>query len=587
MKKVKRSTVSNHLPATLRKSSSRELKSSTSSNSIRLNKSHLDKLIFLTGKERTDFLSELFQSDQLSQVDIANRLADQYNLQKLDLSNFEPDSEVIASVPRRVCEQHNILPLMLVGDTIIVVCSDPGNMEAKESISMLTSYKVEMVVAEHDTIKKMIQRYHVGDTKKIKKIFSIIESSQLGEAKERVDDAIDLKRMQSDPIVQSVNFIFDEGMRLNCSDIHIEIYENIFRVRYRVDGKLYEGVTPPLNSAQAISSRIKVMSKLNISEKRLPQDGRVKIKYKNKIIDFRVSSIPVMNGEKIVMRILDSSSLVTDVSQLGMDPEQAKLFNKYLNLSQGFILITGPTGSGKTTTIYSGLMELNKPTVNISTAEDPVEYKLPGINQLQVNPKIGLTFSTALKSFLRQDPDIILVGEIRDMETAEMAFRAAATGHLVLSTVHTTDSASTVTRLLDMGLPAYSVAENISIIIAQRLLRLLCPICKAPDTTPPSALVQIGFTEKEAKESSGRIMKAVGCGQCNHSGYAGRVAVYEIMEMSGALKTAIFKNLSPRELKQKAIEEAHLKTLRRSALEKLSRGITSVDEVIYGTMEDN
>ena len=586
MKKVKRRTVSNHVPAVLKtQSSGKELKSST--RIIRLNKSQLDKLTILSGKERSDFLSDLFQSDQLSQTDIANRLADHYNLQKLDLSTFEPDSEIISSIPRRVCEQHNLLPLMLVGDTIIVACSDPGNMEAKESISMLTNYKVELVVAEHDAIRKMIQRYHVGDTKKIKKIFSIIESSKLGAAEERTDDAIDLRKIQNDPIVQSVNFIFDEGMRLNCSDIHIEVYENIFRVRYRVDGKLYEGITPPLNSAQAISSRVKVMSKLNISEKRLPQDGRLKVKHKGRIIDFRVSSIPVMSGEKIVMRILDSSSLVTDVSTLGMDPEQGRLFNKYLNLSQGFILITGPTGSGKTTTIYSGLMELNKPTVNISTAEDPVEYKLPGINQLQVNPKIGLTFSSALKSFLRQDPDIILVGEIRDVETAEMAFRAAATGHLVLSTLHTTDSASTVTRLLDMGLPSYSVAENISIIIAQRLLRLLCPICKVPDNVPPSALMQLGFTEEEAKDSSNNIMKPVGCGQCNHSGYAGRIAVYEILEMSGALKTAIFKNPSPRELKQKAIEEANLKTLRRNALGKLSNGITSVDEVIYGTMEDD
>ena len=585
MKKVKRRTVSSHVPAVLNTQSGKELKSST--RTIRLNKSQLDKLTMLTDKERSDFLSDLFQSDQLSQTDIANRLADHYNLQKLDLSTFEPDSEIISSIPRRVCEQHNLLPLMLVGDTIIVACSDPGNREAKESISMLTNYKVELVVAEHDAIKKMIQRYHVGDTKKIKKIFSIIESSKLGAAGEKAGDAVDLMEIQNDPIVQSVNFIFDEGMRLNCSDIHIEVYENIFRVRYRVDGKLYEGITPPLNSAQAISSRVKVMSKLNISEKRLPQDGRLKIKHKNRVIDFRVSSIPVMSGEKIVMRILDSSSLMTDVSELGMNPEQAQLFNKYLNLSQGFILITGPTGSGKTTTIYSGLMELNKPTVNISTAEDPVEYKLPGINQLQVNPKIGLTFSSALKSFLRQDPDIILVGEIRDVETAEMAFRAAATGHLVLSTLHTTDSASTVTRLLDMGLPSYSVAENISIIIAQRLLRLLCSICKAPDKVPPSALMQLGFTEEKAKDSSNNIMKPVGCGQCNHSGYAGRIAVYEILEMSGALKTAIFKNPSPRELKQKAIEEANLKTLRQSSLGKLSSGMTSVDEIIYGTMEDN
>ena len=587
MKKVKKRTVSSeHVPAVLNtQKSSKELE--RRSVEIQLNKANLEKLKGLTGKERKDFLFDLFQSNKLSQTDVANRLADYYNLQKLDLSTFEPDSEVISSIPRRVCELYNILPLMFVGDTIIVASSDPGNMEAKESVSMLTNYKVEMVVAEHDAIKKMIQLYHVGDTKKIKKIFSIIESSKLGREAERIDDAVDLKRMQRDPIVQSVNFIFDEGVRLNCSDIHIEVYENIFRVRYRVDGKLYEGVTPPLNSAQAISSRIKVMSKLNISEKRLPQDGRVKIKHKDRIIDFRVSSIPVMNGEKIVMRILDSSSLVTDVSKLGMDSGQAQLFNKYLKLSQGFILITGPTGSGKTTTIYSGLMELNKPTVNISTAEDPVEYKLPGINQLQVNPKIGLTFSSALKAFLRQDPDIILVGEIRDVETAEMAFKAAATGHLVLSTLHTTDSASTVTRLLDMGLPPYSVAENISIVIAQRLLRLLCVHCKISDDAPTSALVQLGFTEEEAKANKSNMMRAVGCGQCNHSGYAGRIAVYEILEMSSALKSAVFKNPSPRELKLQAIEKSNLKTLRRSALEKLSKGLTSIDEVIYGTMEDN
>ena len=547
-------------------------------------KEQLENLWCLKGEERRENIVHLYESSQFSQTNIANQMADYYNLQKLDISIYEPPLELVKCIPKRICEKYNVLPIQRVHDTLIVACSDPGDIEATDNISMLTKYKVEMVVAEYSTIKKMIQIYHQEAKEKIQEVIGVLEG--INKKEKQAEGVTADFQVKTDPVVKTVNFIFEEGMRLDCSDIHLEVYENRFRVRYRVDGKLFEGITPSLNTAQSIISRIKIMSNLNISEKRLPQDGRLKIKHKNKVIDFRVSSIPVMDGEKIVMRILDSSSLSANVADLGMEPAQAKLFHKYLCFSQGFIVITGPTGSGKTTTIYSGLMELNKPTVNISTAEDPVEYKLQNVNQTQVNTKIGLTFAKALRSFLRQDPDIILVGEIRDLETAEMAFRAAATGHLVLSTLHTTDSVSTITRLLDMGIPEYSVAENISIVVAQRLLRLLCPHCKKPDTANTSFLVKLGLKPEELKNKNVQVMKAKGCGQCNHSGYMGRTAVYEVLEMSDQLKTAVFEKLSSRKLKTQAIEKAGLQTLRRSALNKMLKGMTSVDEVMYGTMED-
>ena len=551
-----------------------------------LPKKDWSKILTMTGESRRDFLHLLFSSDQYSDKQIADFMVDQYHLQKIDFSSFELNPQIVKKIPKKICEKHNLIPIMEVGGTIVVAFSDPGDMQAKDDVSLLTNSKVEMVVAERGEIRRMINYYHENKTgNKIKNIFSIIESSE--EVTLQEDKGYSNTQIKDDPTVQSVDYFIKEGIRLNCSDIHIEVYEKKCRVRFRVDGHLSEYLHPPMSLASTISSRVKVLSHLDISEKRLPQDGRLNIKNGNKEISFRVSTVPVISGEKIVLRILDTTALGSDTKSLGMNDRQLKTFQKYLGVSQGLILMTGPTGSGKTTTIYSGLQSLNTSNRNISTVEDPVEYKIYGLNQVQVNAKIGLTFANVLRSFLRQDPDVILVGEIRDKETADIAYRAAATGHLVLSTLHTNDAPSTITRLMDIGLPAYSVAENTSIVVAQRLLRVLCTRCKEPYKVNIEVLQNLGWLAEEAEEAQPEIMKTEGCQYCNNTGYRGRIAVFEVLEMSPELKAGIFKGLSPIELKLLAIEKNNLQTLRKSALEKLANGITSVDEVMYGTLEDN
>ena len=568
-------------PAVLRKDKSKDIQH----HKYALPKEDWAKISVMKGETRRSFLFSVFNSGQYSDKQIADFMADKYHLQKIDFSHFELDPKVIYKVSKKICEKYTLIPVMEVEDTIVVAFSDPGDMQARDDISLLTNSKVEMVVAEHNEIKRLIDHYYGSEGgHELKNLFSIIESS--AEAEISDDNSRANRDIQHDPTVQSVDYLIKEGIRLNCSDIHVEVYEKKCRVRFRVDGHLSEYIHPPVSIAGSISSRIKVMSQLDISEKRLPQDGRLKIRVGNEVVNFRVSIVPVVNGEKIVMRILDTSALGTNIGDLGMNERQLEAFKKYLNVSQGLILMTGPTGSGKTTTIYSGLQELNQPDRNISTAEDPVEYKLYGINQVQVNTKIGLTFASVLRSFLRQDPDIILVGEIRDQETATIAYRAAATGHLVLSTLHTNDAPSTITRLVDIGLPAYSVAENTSVVIAQRLLRVLCSRCKVPHKVSLEVLQAIGLSAEEAKEVQPKVMKPVGCQYCNGAGYKGRIAVFEVLEMFPELKIGIFKGLSPRELKTLAIRENGLQTLRRSALEKMAAGITSVDEVIYGTLGD-
>ncbi|MDE0119789.1 MAG: ATPase, T2SS/T4P/T4SS family [Bdellovibrionales bacterium] len=551
-----------------------------------LKKENWAKVFAMTGESRKEFLTSLFDSGQYSDKQLAEMMASHYHLQKIDFSDFELNKKTVQKISRKICEKYNLIPVMEVEGTLVVAFSDPGDIQARDNISLLVNSKVEMVVAERGDIKKMINYYHTGeDTSKMNSLFSIVESSTDNVQKD-VGDVVN-KKIKYDPTVQTVDYLIQEGVRLNCSDIHIEVYEKNCRVRYRVDGHLKEYINPPINLASSISSRIKVLSRLDISERRLPQDGRLKIKIDDQLINFRVSIVPVVSGEKIVLRILDTSALATDISKLGMNKNQEALFQKHLSSGQGLILMTGPTGSGKTTTIYSGLQQLNTPDKNISTAEDPVEYKLHGINQVQVNEKIGLSFASVLRSFLRQDPDVILVGEIRDQETANIAYRAAATGHLVLSTLHTNDAPSTITRLMDIGMPAYSVAENTSVVVAQRLLRVLCSRCKVNHNVDLSVLQTLGFSEPEAKEAQPRIMKGEGCQYCNYTGYKGRMAVFEVLNMFPDLKIGVFKGLSPRELKMLAIEKNNLQTLRKSALEKLLDGLTSVDEVMYGTIGDD
>lgn len=551
-----------------------------------LQKTDWNKVVSMKGDIRRSVLSSIFQSGQYSDEQIATLMAQEYHLQKINFSEFEIDSQILSKVPRRICEKYQLIPVIEVEGTIVIAFSDPGDIQAKDDVSLITNSKIKMMVGARSDIQKMINIYYKNEnSKNIQNIFSIVDSATVENLQE--DDSLSNQKIKHDPTVQSVEYIIQEGIRLNCSDIHIEVYEKQCRVRFRVDGHLAEYIHPPLSLKDSISSRIKILSRLDISEKRLPQDGRLTVKVNHKTVSFRVSTVPVVNGEKIVLRILDTSALGTELVDLGMNQNQLAIFKKYLNVSQGLILMTGPTGSGKTTTIYSGLQTLNTPNRNISTVEDPVEYKLHGINQVQVNTNIGLTFSSVLRSFLRQDPDVILLGEIRDLETANIAYRAAATGHLVLSTLHTNDAASTVTRLLDIGLPAYSVVENTSVVIAQRLLRVLCKKCKVSHSVNMDILKNLGFTDKEAESARPKIMKSEGCKNCNNSGYKGRVAVFEVMEISHELKAGIFKGLSPRELKQLAIQKNNLQTLRRSGLEKLMNGITSIDEVIYGTLGDH
>ncbi len=551
-----------------------------------LEKKNWDKFLSLTGESRKEFLTSIFNSGQYSDKQLAEWMAKHYHLQKIDFSDFELNKETVQKISRKICEKYNLIPIAEVEDVLVVAFSDPGDLQARDNISLLTNAKVEMVVAERGDIQKMINHYHTGEgIDKMNALFSIVESVT-DNVQQDVGSVVN-KKIKHDPTVRAVDYLIQEGVRLNCSDIHIEVYEKTCRIRYRVDGHLKEYTHPPINLASSISSRIKVLSRLDISEKRLPQDGRLKIKIDDQLVNFRVSIVPVVSGEKIVLRILDTSALATDIAKLGMNQNQEALFQKHLSSGQGLILMTGPTGSGKTTTIYSGLQKLNTPNRNISTAEDPVEYKLHGINQVQVNAKIGLTFASALRSFLRQDPDVILVGEIRDQETANIAYRAAATGHLVLSTLHTNDAPSTITRLLDIGMPTYSVAENTSIVIAQRLLRVLCSRCKVNHNVDLNVLQTLGFSESEAREAQPQIMKGAGCQYCNQTGYKGRTAIFEVLDMFPELKIGVFKGLSPRELKTLAIEKNNLQTLRKSALEKLLEGVTSVDEVMYGTIGDD
>ncbi len=544
----------------------------------------LDKIQNLSGKNRREFMDALASSGHLSGIDIANHLAKQYNVQKVNLSEFEPDPNVIMKVPKRICEKYNIIPLTEVEGTIIVASFDPGDVEAKGDVSSVTNSKVEMVVADLDKIKEFIEIYYSKE-QNMKNVFFAMESKNAKSVEPELP-FVDLDEINSNPVIQSTNYLISEGIQTDCSDIHLEIYEKSFRVRYRIDGRLCEFLSPPLSSASAIINRVKVLTGMDISEKRLPQDGRLKVKCGRKTVSFRVSCIPVISGEKIVLRILDTSSVTNRINNLGMDKEQLGLFRKYLGQSQGFILVTGPTGSGKTTTLYSGLVDLNTISKNLSTVEDPVEFKLPGINQVQVNPKIGFGFASAMRSFLRQDPDVILVGEIRDIETANMAYHAAATGHLVLSTLHTNDVTSTITRLLDIGIPAYSVAENTSLVISQRLVRVLCLDCKVYDKVNTKILVNLGFSQADAEQALPKIMKGEGCRDCNNTGYKGRVAVFEMLEISSELKQGILQGISPRKMKKLAIERSNLQTLRAQALKLLSKGITSIEEVLYGTLED-
>jgi type IV pilus assembly protein PilB len=525
-------------------------------------------------------------------------LSRQYGVPSINLSFFDVDPSIVKLIPIETAQKYQILPLSRVGSTLTIAMIDPTNVFAMDDIKFMTGFNIEPVVASETAIREAIDKYygstHAIELKKVMEDIAIVDQKMEGDdtslelASE--EEAIDLEGLEQAaeeaPIIKLVNLILSSALKRGASDIHIEPYEKEFRVRYRIDGMLYNIMNPPLKLKDAITSRIKIMSKLDISEKRLPQDGRIKIKMKNegkvKDLDFRVSVLPTLYGEKVVLRLLDKDNLMLDMTRLGFEPESLKKFESAILKPYGMVLVTGPTGSGKTNTLYSSIAQLNKIDTNVMTAEDPVEFNLPGINQVQMKEQIGLNFAAALRAFLRQDPNIILVGEIRDFETAEIAIKAALTGHLVLSTLHTNDAPSTISRLMNMGIEPFLVATSVHLICAQRLIRRICKDCKEEVSTPPQTLIDAGFSTTEAKKVT--TYRGKGCPTCNGTGYKGRVGLYEVMEINDEVRELVLIGASSLELKKKAVEHGMI-TLRASGLQKLRDGVTTLEEVLRETVK--
>ena len=529
----------------------------------------LAKMGFISDQEITEFLSQ------------------QYRVQAIDLSEYEIDEEVLKLIGQDVCLRHKIIPVSRAGSSLIVAMADPSNLHAIDDIKFLTGYNVEPVVASETAIVAAIERSYAAPEISYDDIMDGFDEDEIEVTGDEEDmNLVDLERASEDaPVVRLCNAILLNAIKKGASDIHVEPYEKSLRVRYRIDGVLHSEMAPPVKLKNAIASRLKIMSKLDIAERRLPQDGRIKLKLgKGREMDFRVSALPTLWGEKIVLRLLDKSNLQLDMTKLGFEERALKDFKDQIHQPYGMVLVTGPTGSGKTTTLYSALSELNDEGTNISTAEDPVEFNLTGINQVQMHEEIGLNFAAALRSFLRQDPDIIMVGEIRDFETAEIAVKAALTGHLVLSTLHTNDAPSTVTRLLNMGVEPFLVTASVNLVLAQRLARKICNDCKVEVKAEVQSLLDVGFTEEQVPQV--KTFKGTGCRTCNDSGYKGRIALYEVMPFTDRLKEMVLQGCSTAELKDEMIRQG-VKTLRLSGLTKVVEGVTTIDEVVRVTSADN
>jgi type IV pilus assembly protein PilB len=529
---------------------------------------HLTKLGFIEESQLTSFLSQ------------------QFGVPSIDLTEFEIDEDVIRLIPKEVTEKHMVIPVNRAGSSLIVAMGDPSNIFAVDDIKFLTGYNIEVVVASEAAIKDAIDRYYAEEGLSYDDVLDEFDPNEIDFDQD--DDSVDItelsKASEEAPVVKLVNLILLDAIKKSASDIHVEPYEKVFRVRYRVDGILYEVMTPPVKLRAAITSRLKIMAALDIAERRLPQDGRIKLKLgKEREMDFRVSVCPTMWGEKVVLRLLDKSNLQLDMTKLGFETEPLEQFKEAIHRPYGKVLVTGPTGSGKTTTLYSALAELNKASENVSTAEDPIEFNLQGINQVQMNDSIGLNFAATLRSFLRQDPDIIMVGEIRDFETAEIAVKAALTGHLVLSTLHTNDAPSTISRLLNMGIEPFLVASSVNLIMAQRLVRKICQECKEAVDISDQVLVDMGMKPEDAEGT--QVLQGLGCRACNSTGYKGRIALYEVMPFFDELKEYTLQGYSTAELKNEAIRLG-MKTLRQAGLTKIREGMTDVSEVSRVTAPD-
>jgi len=531
-------------------------------------------------------LARLGYVEETKLVDILSR---QYSVPSIELEALDVPAEVVKLIPHEVAERHGLIPIDVQGSSIIVAMSDPSNIYAMDDIKFLTGYNVEAVVTTDSSVKSALQKYYDSEDVNYDELLGDFMDDDLEFVDGDEGTAINVEELEKQtelaPVVRLVNLLLVDAIKRGTSDIHIEPYEKTFRVRYRIDGVLYEIMKPPMKLRNAITSRIKIMSSLDIAERRLPQDGRIKLKLgKKKEVDFRVSVCPTLFGEKCVLRILDKANLQLDMTKLGFEPGPLKLFKDAVHSPWGMVLVTGPTGSGKTTTLYSGLQELNKVSENISTAEDPVEFNLEGVNQVQQHESIGLNFAATLRSFLRQDPDIIMVGEIRDFETAEIAIKAALTGHLVLSTLHTNDAPSTVNRLLNMGVEPFLVTSSLNLILAQRLVRAICSDCKGDDPDAEvEQLVDLGMSEEDANACE--VKKGEGCRNCNNTGFRGRRALYEVMPMWDDLKEAVLQGYSAMELKREAMRLG-MQTLRQSALNKVKQGMTTTSEVLRVTRGD-
>jgi type IV pilus assembly protein PilB len=521
----------------------------------------------------------------INEEELTSFLSKQYGVPSINLAEFEISLDVIQLIPPELAKRHQLIPVNRAGATLIVAMSDPSNIYAIDDLKFRTGLNIEVVVASEVAIDEAIQRYYEKQVTYDDVLGDIdADAIEVGTDEDEVN-LVDLEKGAGEaPVIKLCNVILLNAIKKRASDIHIEPYEKAFRVRYRIDGVLYEEQPLPMKLKNAVTSRIKIMSSLDISERRLPQDGRIKLKIgKDKEMDFRVSVLPTLFGEKIVMRLLDKTNLQLDMTKLGFEEKQLADFMKAINMPYGMVLVTGPTGSGKTTSLYSALQELNKSTRNISTAEDPVEYNLMGINQVQMNEGVGLNFATALRSFLRQDPNIIMVGEIRDFETAEIAVKAALTGHLVLSTLHTNDAPSTVSRLLNMGVEPFLVTASVNLILAQRLARKICQECKAPIETNMKALLDLGVKKEVAEKL--QMFKGAGCRTCSNTGYKGRIAIYECMPFYDALKEQVLQGASTAEVKAEAIRQG-MRSLRMSGIQKLVEGTTTVEEVLRVSVAD-
>jgi type IV pilus assembly protein PilB len=550
-----------------------------------ITKDQLDKALVEQKSAGTRLGYALVKLGFVQETEITKMLARQYRMPAVDLARFEVDPKIVKMVPADVALKHLVLPLKREGRTLTVAMADPTNLAVLDDLKFITRYDIFPVIAGEYTLRNQLEKHYEQVDQQLGKLIEEIaeegvEELEVLDSKEEEDAAGQAQLVDDAPVVKLINAILTDAVKRGASDIHVEAFEHELRVRYRIDGSLQEVMKPPLKLRAALTSRLKIMAALNIAERRVPQDGRIKLKMGKRVIDFRVSTCPVLFGEKIVMRILDKGNLTLDLSKFGFEPKAESDLMKAILNPYGMVLVTGPTGSGKTTTLYSALSRVNTIDVNIMTAEDPVEYNLMGINQVLVRNEIGMTFAAALKAFLRQDPNIIMVGEIRDIETGGIAIKAALTGHLVLSTLHTNDAPSTITRMIDMGIEPFNVSSAVNLIVAQRLVRRICGNCKQEHTYAPEELKALGG---DAKEFEGiTFYKGKGCDQCGGQGYKGRAGLYEVMALSPELRRMILKGASTAELQEQAVSEGML-TLRMDGIVKIKKGVTTLEEVVKET----